>query len=526
MSWLVDKVPEEAAQPIMEAPNGPWTRLVSAKWGVYPLTIYQNPDRVLLATLFDVAEGEPKGMVVLMRRVLVVEGDLSRFIAAQTRELALVEKVSSVGKLSYLFVASTPKYVSYNAEEFENEVKKQYGELSGYFSSTNEALTGYGLKAKDLLDASDEQVQSLLGDPYVLLALLNPQAAPSRTPMAIPKFLLGKGLTGESIDLNLENLASCAVIGGEREQRLHAMHVLLEGAMQSNVPCVVFDASKAFSGMAVLGKNVGRLQEFKMPPRSVNFPFKAYELGKTLFVDPSLISGDSFLKAFALENSDVAAVMKQVYDEKRRDLSSLNDLVAALGNAKESKEAPQYIINKAVRVASVLQRSHQGLFGKVVTPELFTPWQESMGRVFYVDVSSVASQQLRHLVLSSILEAIPLPPTNELRLLLAFEQDAGEIAAEVALVQKRFSGRGIGFMFQASTDGDVPLKEPKLKLEVVGNEVVATEFGQKPKRLAPRPTYTECSELLMRQIVSTVPSLPKAPEKGPAGQASPVSPAK
>jgi len=39
--------------PEIELPYGPWTRILSAQWGEFPLSIYHNPDKVILLIIFD-----------------------------------------------------------------------------------------------------------------------------------------------------------------------------------------------------------------------------------------------------------------------------------------------------------------------------------------------------------------------------------------------------------------------------------------------------------------------------------------
>ena len=74
----------------LDLPMGPWTKIVSAQWGDYPLTVYQNPERLMLLSLFEKNGDKVKGVLLFLKKGFVIEGDPSRFMLSQRRDMILV----------------------------------------------------------------------------------------------------------------------------------------------------------------------------------------------------------------------------------------------------------------------------------------------------------------------------------------------------------------------------------------------------------------------------------------------------
>ena len=283
--------------PDIELPYGPWTRILSAQWGEYPLSIYQNPDKVILLIIFDKAGEEIGGVLVIMKKAFVVEGDVSKFILAQKKEMVFIEKFSKDARYSFLLTGPAPSYVEYSQEELLRAFKAQYAEIDSITKITKEVVSGYGAKATDLSHASDEAVQVLVGDPLTLFALARPER-PAEAGVPFAKIALGIDSKGGVVEAKLSSLSSVAVVGGSKAARLHAMHVLAEGALQNNVPCLIIDSSDSFTGLKEPSRETAALEQFHVQPVLVGFPFKSHELGSTLFLDLSTVPTDAFLAAF------------------------------------------------------------------------------------------------------------------------------------------------------------------------------------------------------------------------------------
>jgi len=492
--------------------------LASGVWGNYPYTIHTNPDKALLLVVYDKTGDSVSGLLVSMRQPLAVEGDLSKFILAQKREMIYQEKFAGGTRYAYLFVGSSPAYIPYSSDDLLAEVKKQYLELNTLAKTAKELVDGYGAKARFLEEAGDEWVQALLGDPLSLIALSKP-LGPLREE-AFAKSNIGLNLEGEEVTVKIESLARALVVGATPKDRKHGLHLLAEAAVLANMPIVIFDSDGAFEGLAVTNDKTAAFEEFGMKPMPVSFQFKSFELGRNLFVDPALLNSDQFLTAFGLLNTDIASLFKQVYEARKAGFATLDDLATELGRIPESRENPQYLISKAVRAVRIIQRAAAGVFGRSLTPELLRPWQDNLGRVHYVNLRGVRPQ-LANLVLASFLQNMVPAPTKRTSAVVILSNDMRELLPLTDSL-KRFDGSGIGLAIHAENESDASfLREPTLRIEfITPKEAALTELGEKRVRLRLRPAYSKCTE---ESAPAPAPAPAQAPAEKPAAPAAPAS---
>ena len=122
----------------LELPYGPWTKVFSAQWKSFPLQILENPEHTLLVLLFEKADNEVTGILVLERKPFGIEGDLSKVLLAQKRDVTFVEKRSKNDSQQYLIVDATQEQLvsitsagpNTNKRESHNEVLVADGETA------------------------------------------------------------------------------------------------------------------------------------------------------------------------------------------------------------------------------------------------------------------------------------------------------------------------------------------------------------------------------------------------------------
>jgi hypothetical protein len=473
--------------PALKIPFGPWNTVVSGKWGEHELELCRNPERVLALFVYDKKEEKISGALVFLKRILLVEGDASKFVSAQKRETMLVQRVSREQQFNYVVMGSTPGYVSYKEEDFSKEVRKQYEELEGIAKIGLSALRDLEIKARDFSDAREEEVEALLGDPMLLLAL-GAGGGPGERAL---KALIGLDSSKKPLEISTDSLKSVLVVGGEKGKRLHALHVLCEAALTNGVSCIVFDSSSSFSGLSQPNPDSSKFDSFKMRA-PLSFVFREFQLGKGLFIDLGVLEPGYVLSALGI-NGDAALPIKKVFQKKT---SSPADLLNELSLLKESRETSQYLISKSARVLKVLQKAFPGLFAKNASPDLAMPWRESgLGKVIYVD-SKGFPKEIAWLAAFSVLKGLQPQQAKGINTFLVFEQSADAIPPEIIDFLSRAAGMqyGIGFAVHAENEIDFSLKEFSLKLSLLEKEAVVSEAGEKQKRVLLRPAYSACTE--------------------------------
>ncbi len=474
----------------LDFPFGPWKRVVFGNWGEYPTGIYSNPDRLILLAVFERDEAGVKGVLTMLAKAFVTDADLSKAARAQKREVTIIEKHSVESSRRYAIVSTAPIYSPYSQKAIVDAINRQAGEVKVIAKSVEELAEAYGSKAKDLAVASDEEANALLGDPFLIMALVNPRAPPTKESLSTTVVHVGASGAGEPVSVPLQSLATAVVAGGSREQRLAAVQVLCEDALANSVPVVIIDSSNSFAGLASPNRLTRDFTKFKMTAMPLGFPYRDYRLGSGFYVDLAGLDAKTFTKCLGLSQTSPGDAIEAAWRPDAHAISDLIEQIEAHGTASKEPSAA-YDAAKAKRAIRVAEKTLQGIFAKFVEGELLAPWQEGIGRAFHLDASGYGDAG-QNLAIASLLNAVKPPKGKRLRAVVAFEADLAVVQDEVLELINSMRGNGLGFILHAEHELDAQLiPNAELKLELIKNEIVATVVGQKPARFFLRPTYTD-----------------------------------
>ncbi len=495
----------------LDLPYGPWTRLVSAQWGDYPVAIYSNADRVLLLVLFEKRGEDISGILVMLKKVFIADGDIGKAISAQKREVTVIQKFSGAAatESAYVLVGSTPTYAGYTQDALVTAMGKQFNELRGVSKLVQDIGESYHVRLRDIRDGNEEEIQGLLGDPFILFSLVHPEAAKREDALkAAIEAIVGSDLRDALVKLPLETMRSTVIHGGTSASRLHAMHVLIESGLINSIPAVVFDASNAFGGLSQPNKDTRGFTKHQMTAMPLGFPYKEYVLGKGLYVDLSFVNAQEFTNAFGLAGTDVGLTIERAWTE-RMEKHVLSDIAEAVTSLRESRELSQYVLAKTVRVLKVIDKQHPATFGKNAASDLLVPWHEGIGRVFHINLQ-LARPAVAQLLMISLVRALPVPKGHRTRVTLAFEPQAQELSTDLFKQIQELQKVSAAFILHAGHALDLAIIDsPSLKMEMIGSEVVASTANGKPVRFVLRPSFTSCTEAEPTTQSSTV--VPQAP---------------
>ncbi len=475
--------------PDLSLPFGPWERVSSGVWNNHPVSIYVNGSKMILMTLFEKEGEEIKGIMVLLKKPVLLLGDSGK-LASQSRDLTVVEKVSRERRSKFLLVDSTPSYVKYSQTELMKAVKKQYTELDGIYAAISDFASEAGVKLEEL---KDDDAEALLGDPLAMFAIGGGGSFRESKSGALgksTKTTLGIDAGRKPVEVGLNSLRKTFVIGEDESQRLHALHVIAEGALVNSVPCLIFGTKNALIGLALPNKDASSFKSFGMSEVTNGFPFKTYSIGKGLLVDLRFVDLNSFAQATGFDkNEEVVKVLEKAMPKA----ATLDDVVTNLKALPESREIPKSAMLKAIRVMKVIQKAWPSTFGQNTMAELLDLAKTQVGRAAYVDASK-QGPEIRLLLLTSLLSQ--LTAAGSFGVLMVLEEDMQKIPSGVKQALEEASNRGVGLALGASHELDLePLENPSLRIDLIQGTAFATEEGGEKKRFYTRPAYSLCTEM-------------------------------
>lgn len=101
------------------------------------------------------------------------------------------------------------------------------------------------------------------------------------------------------------------------------------------------------------------------------------------------------------------------------------------------------------------------------------------------------------MLVATIIESIPVPPTTSLSLVMAFEHDASQVGHEAQLVLSKYKKQGVGLLVHAQHEVDLQkLGDFNVRFESVNGEAIGGEAGERQSRFTIRPAYSACTELV------------------------------
>jgi len=467
--------------------------MFNAQWGEYPLMVYQNPDKMMLLTLFEKQDGKVTGALTFLKKGFVIEGDTSRISLSQRQDVMIVSKISREHAGKYLLISSSPSFIEYNRDSLTKTITQQGAEIEHLSKAMVEILRGYECKVTDFRMVDDEELQLLLGDPFSLFAYLSvSKGAGTQTVQSNVKCLLGIDRDNEPVFAKLSSLNKVAITGGRLPQRLHAMHLVIESSLMNNISTIVFDSNNAFTGLAQPNKDSSKYEEFKLSSIPLGFPFKTYELEQGLFIDLSKLDPEVFLSVYGIEKGDVAMVIKRTYDEKAGSFNAISDLIGAMDQLHESADITRYTISKAIRAATVIQKSSPNVFAKAGTFEMSA--SSGLGKVIHINLFGQQAE-IAMLATHAVLETTAVCETSDRPVLLAFAQDSTEIPAAIMARLRGSCEAGTNLVLSAQHDSDLADFAATLNIEIVGDDAILSEEGEKQRRIRLRPAYSHDSEL-------------------------------
>ncbi len=472
----------------VDLPFGPWARLVNAQWGDYPVGLYTNKDKLLLLVMFERVDKKITGALLFLKKVFKVDGDFSRFEQNQKREITFQSKTGSEGYSAFMFVSASPAYVRYSDREMSEALSKQVTEVNSVDGFIQDYARSNRILAKEFAGLEEDDRQLLLGDPFLLFSLAGSAQLHKSERKLLVECTIGAEKDGTLVKTRLDSLSFSAVAGGNLDQRMLAQQVLAECALSNGVPVIVFDSFNSFSGLARSNPDSSDFPAFKMFAMPLGYPYKEYVLGDGLYIDLNQVDADGFISSIGVEKSAVAPLIQLAFKEKG-ELNSLSDLEKKLSSIHETTQVPQFALNRAMRVLSVVSKLFPALFSKNASAEILVPWHEGIGKAYRVNLSKY-SPRLKNMFISSLLSSLPATG-GTLKALVVINEPVSNLSPQVISLLEKLPQSGVYCVVCADNFIDLKIfSNASLVLEAVESHYLISYHGEKSARFALRPTYS------------------------------------
>lgn len=492
--------------------NGPWTLLFEGVMQGHETELYANPKSIILAIVYETEKGKRKGALIECYKTFLSKGNLESFIETLPRRALSIVKHSKKETFKFLLIDSGAAYALYEEDAFIKETDALMAKIESFSSLVQEVSTAYDIDLLELENCTDKEKLAFFSIPLVGL-LISPAVKRKEETLRIElghgEILFGVTKRGTIVKEPFDFFDRTVISGGNKNDRLHVFHVLIESALLSNIPAIVIDWDNVFSGLHFPNEEIEELKKFKVDIEPIGFPIKFFKLGRELKADLNFIDPKSFLDAFGLLDKPQGVIIEQALAMgKSSDIFQLIDRVNKL---PETEHITPFKKREAVRILMLIEGIYPKLFtGTNPIKEISGGWVRGIGRANILLLER-GDPRKNLLVLQSIIGGLlqqvrSMGRSERLKALLFLcEGDnviplfkAGIVNKKMASDISQLREYGIGFIIELKDKVNIA-KEVKARVQcyltiINRNDVGVIVKNRKNYRVLLRPGLSKCSE--------------------------------
>ncbi len=491
--------------------NGPWEKLFSGKFQQHEVELYSNPEKILMVLVFEKKLDRVEGAIVELYKVMHATGDAEAFVETLPREALVITKHDESQTMKFLLLGSKPAYVRWTEDDFTREVDSLVKRLSTSATLTKDVSKAYELTLEEISEANESVQSAFFAQPMLtpLLATASHTTAEDIGDKVVKSVTKGEVIIGLTRDRQkvVEPLAlfmRTIVTDGEPKDRKRVLQVIIEGALLSSTPAIIFDRDNSYQKMAQGSRNSAELQKYMVDLDPIGFPVKILTPGESVVVDLNTLSTEGFAEILGVGEKDFARILKMVLAKGK--VKSTAELIEAIANTRQTEEFSEFQIQKTARIMKLAEIIYPNIFGGENNVEdMVKGSSANIARATVIRVDSVdekAAALIAHSILRSLSAFVKGMEGRNVKA-IAVIPEAGKIlpnekelivSREISEMLREFQKNGLAFAVSAGSMIDLRAdlrKECETNLSIVsGNDVSVQMKNRKGYRVLVRPTLS------------------------------------
>jgi hypothetical protein len=492
--------------------NGPWTPLFTGSMQGHDIELYANPESLVLAMVFESEGNLRKGALVECYKVFHCKGSVEAFVETLPRRALTISKHTAKETFKFLLLDSGSVYAANDEDSFVKETDALMAKIQSFSSLVQEVSTAYDLDLLELKNCADQEKLAFFTIPLVGL-LISPAVRKKEETLRIElghgEIMFGITKQGTMVKEPFDFFDRTIVTGGDKGDRMHAFHVLIESALLSNIPTIIVDWDNSFGGLHFPNDETEELKKYSTEMDPLGFPIKFFRAGEEIKADLAFVDPKAFLAAFGLLDKPQGAIIEQAFALGRSsDLFQLIDRVNAL---PEGEHVTPFKKRESVRMLMLIEGIYPKLFtGSNPIKEISEGWVKGIGRANIL-VMEKGDWRKNLLVLQSVVSGIlenfrSAGKSERLKALLfladcdsivpMFKANAANERMAVDISQMREYGVGyaLGLKDKANLSKEVKQKVQATLTIIEKNDVGVIVENRKNYRVLLRPGLSKCTE--------------------------------
>ena len=498
--------------------NGPWQKFFEGKFEDYDTAAYSNPESQLLVAIYDKEGDKIKGAVIEAYKVLFAKGEMSGFMESIPRELIMLTKHKEKETTNFILIGSKPSYTNYTKKEFEDVADKHIALTSASAKMLIEIAKAYDIELKELYNCNEKIREEFFSQPLLAPMLasnvkkekkadeITPQEKESKS---YGEVILGITKDDTKITEPLQIFKKTIIDGGDTKERLHMMHLLMEGALLSNVPLVLMGGNNAFLGLSNPTKKRDELARFGVMIEPIGFPSKDFYIPENVKADLGEIDAPILTELFGTGDAKEAELLTEIMSNKK--FSSIAEMAKEI-ESKSNGDITEFTRSRVSRILKLMEVIYPHLFGGANQIEnICKAWVQGIGRAGVVhteDVDARGQWIVTYAIVKGLLDFYKSQGKSKTIKAMLFIPNAdlfipnskeGSIFNRLAEVISELSEYGMGFALECKNGADLSKKiidSSEARASIIkANDTGIQLKGRKNYRVLLRPGLSACTEL-------------------------------
>ncbi len=349
---------------ILRLPYGPWKPLISGKYEIYDISLYQNPDRDIFTVVVDKDDGgNPRGLVVIMYRAFLVDGDVQTLMNGLKEKTTAIIKRREGDTYRFLLIQEGPKYIGLQKSELADTLSRLGNALYADSTLLRKVAVAMGITVTHIRDVPARVAALLLAEPIVIPNLMGHPGGLTSTAEFAKVLPVGTNKNGDVEKESIFEFARTIVLGEHEKARKRMLAIIAENAMLTGIPTIILTQHP--ERYAKMNEPAPSSGVAKMGISPMGFPTAKWSVGEDFHVDLNVVDEKAFADTLGVshELKSFQAIVAAIHS-RGGGAERIGELLTQEGKMK-------YHALQALRICSHEEKAYGKYYGKNdVTPLL------------------------------------------------------------------------------------------------------------------------------------------------------------
>lgn len=494
----------------LKASGGPWSDVFRGNLEGFEYEAKMNGNGFLVSLIYEKKGNDINAVIAEVFKVLYAKGDVLAFLKHIPKRTMLVSVHTEEKTHQFLLVDSGPEYIAYNENVVNAKLDATIARVSSLASLFKQVSVAYDTDLIEIEECDEETKAAFFTIPIVNLIVAPITKKVSRAEVievSHGEIQLGITKAGAVVKEPFDFFERTLVFGSTWPERAHALHVIAESAMLSDLSLIIFDWEDAFRGLHNPNPNEDELKKYKVELNAVGFPIKVFKVGDELKVYVEHIDADALIELFGIGNTIAAQVIAETI--KRGNFKTFDELKKKILDIEETPKITPFKKREAQRILELMEDIYPGFFSESVPLEEITKkWARGVSRANIL-LFSKEDMRKNMLALQTITKALKSHfkekgETDKLRAVIIFTDSnmtipkfrAGHTNNVIAADLAEMTKYGCGLIIECSDRVNINDNITKLTMSTIGiitgNDAAVVIENRKNYRVLLRPGLSNC----------------------------------